>query len=605
MKRILMLLFALLVCVSLVACEEQEAIKGEKGDAGEQGVQGEKGDAGEQGVQGDKGDAGEQGVQGEKGDKGDTGAQGEQGIQGESGRGILKTEIIDGYLWITYTDAPDTPVNVGKITEDAPKDEGTTDLDFFPLDDGTYAVSVGNAKYLSNIVIPATYKGKPVSTIIEGAFENCTLLESITIPSTVTCTKNYAFLNCRSLKKVYFEGTVEQWCAIEFGGYMPLCYFADLYIKGELLTDLVIPASVTKIGKYAFAECNSLTSVFIPSSVTEIEPDAFKCPSLTRVYCEAEIRPSGWKTGFGTSNCVVYWGVKAFGETESGIFWVQSQNDEITIAGCSKAATSATIPSEIKSLPVTSIGNSAFQGCTALTSVVIPNSVTSIESNAFSGCASLTSVVIPNGVETIGSSAFQGCTSLASITVDTSNESYQSIDGNLYTKDGKTLVQYAIGKKDTSFEIPSSVTSIGNGAFEGCATLTSIVIPDSVISIGNSAFYDCIALTSIVIPDSVTSIGIGAFYNCVALTSVVIPNIPMILPNTFYCCESLTSVFIPSSVTSIGSLAFYGCPSLTIYCEAESKPSGWGSGWNNSNYPVVWGHTHSYTGGECVCGKTE
>jgi hypothetical protein len=112
------------------------------------------------------------------------------------------------------------------------------------------------------------------------------------------------------------------------------------------------------------------------------------------------------------------------------------------------------------------------------------------------------------------------------------------------------------------------VTSIGNYAFWGCTSLTSIVIPDSVTSIGKEALSYCRALTSVVIPNSVTSIGEDAFYGCTRLTSVVIPD----------------------SVTFIGYSAFRDCTSLTIYCEAESKPSTWDSKWNYSNRPVVWGY---------------
>ena len=144
---------------------------------------------------------------------------------------------------------------------------------------------------------------------------------------------------------------------------------------------------------------------------------------------------------------------------------------------------------------VTSIGNYAFQYCSNLSSVTIGNSVTSIGDEAFDCCSSLTSIVIPEGVTSIGDRAFAYCDSLVSIIVDEGNTAYKSIDGNLYTKDGKTLIQYAIGKTDSSFIIPDSVTSIGSGAFYRCSKLTNIVIPGSVTSIGNEAFLNCSNLT--------------------------------------------------------------------------------------------------------------
>ena len=191
----------------------------------------------------------------------------------------------------------------------------------------------------------------------------------------------------------------------------------------------------------------------------------------------------------------------------------------------------------------------------------------------------------------IGDRAFYDCTSLTSIKVDENNANYKSIDGNLYSKDGKTLIQYAIGKTATSFDIPNSVISIGDDAFSFCTSLTSVVIPNSVTSIGNYAFAWCESLTSIVIPNSVISIGDSAFRDCYSLTSIIIPNsVTSISEYAFYNCDSLTSIVIPNSVTSIGEYAFRDCTSLTIYCKAKMRPSGWRSNWNFSNRPVVWGY---------------
>ena len=127
--------------------------------------------------------------------------------------------------------------------------------------------------------------------------------------------------------------------------------------------------------------------------------------------------------------------------------------------------------------------------------MIIEDGVTSIGGSTFYGCTSLTSVEIPSSVTSIGEHAFFNCTSLTSISVDVNNKTYQSIDGNLYTKDEKTLIQYAIGKTNASFTIPSSVTSIGEYAFKDCTSLTSIEIPSSVTSIGEWAFSGCWSLT--------------------------------------------------------------------------------------------------------------
>ena len=170
---------------------------------------------------------------------------------------------------------------------------------------------------------------------------------------------------------------------------------------------------------------------------------------------------------------------------------------------------------------VTTIGRSAFSGCSSLTSVNIPNSVTTIGEYAFRDCSSLTSVTIPNSVTTIGGDAFYGCSSLTSVT------------------------------------IPNSVTTIGKSAFHGCSALISVTIPKSVTTIGDDAFSYCKSLTSVTIPNSVTTIGWNTFSGCTSLTSVNIPNsVTTIGGEAFSGCSSLTSVTIPNSVTTIGSSAF-------------------------------------------------
>ena len=223
--------------------------------------------------------------------------------------------------------------------------------------------------------------------------------------------------------------------------------------------------------------------------------------------------------------------------------------------GCS-SLTSITIPDS-----VISIESSAFSGCTGLTSVTIPNSVTSIEDLAFNGCTSLTSITIPSSVTSIGYGVFQNCSALTSVTIP---ESITSIGGSAF----------AYCTSLTSVTIPDSVTLIGNSAFSVCSSLASITIPDSVTSIEFGTFRDCSALTSVTIPDSVTSIGNEAFYKCKSLTSVTITDgVISIGVDAFSGCSSLTSVTIPNSVTSIGYRAFLNCSSLTSVTISDSVTS--------------------------------
>ena len=409
----------------------------------------------------------------------------------------------------------------------------------------------------TDIVIPRAYEGKPVTSIGEDAFRNCSSLTSIVIPDSVTSIGDYAFYQCYGL------------------------------------TSIVIPDSVTSIGDYVFYHCSGLTSITIPDSVISIGYQAFyNCSGLTSIEVE-----EGNPVYHSDGNCLI--------ETRS----------KTLIVGCKTSV----IPDDSS---VTSIGWSAFEGCSGLTSVTIPDSVTSIGSNAFEDCSGLTSVTIPDSVTSIGAWAFEGCSGLTSVTI-----------GNSVTSIGERAFDGCSGL--TSITIPDSVISIGDYAFYYCSGLTSVTIPDSVTSIGRSAFncndltdvyyqgdlsgwlglefydydvnpmyyadnlyingellqgeivipdgtkkigayafYNCSGLTSITIPDSVTSIGRSAFSGCSGLTSIVLPDsVINIGGSAFYGCSGLTSVTIPDSVISIGDGAFYNCSGLTSITIPDSVTS--------------------------------
>ena len=319
---------------------------------------------------------------------------------------------------------------------------------------------------------------------------------------------------------------------------------------------ITFDGNVTMVGNKAFYNCDNFITITLPDSVTTIGNDAFdSCDSLTSVNIPDSVKTIG----------------------------------EAAFYSCD-SLTSVTIGNS-----VTTIGNAAFSYCYSLTSVNIPDSVTIIGDWAFQDCYSLTSVNIGDNVTTIGDWAFSHCSNLREFTgkyaadggrcliIDNTIIAYAEASGTTYnipesvTTIGNSAFYNCTSL--TSVSIPDSVTTIGNAAFCGCTSLTSVNIPESVTTIGNDAFDSCESLTSANIPDSVTTIGNSAFYYCTSLTSITIGNsVTTIGDYAFRICSSLTSVTIPDSVTTIGNEAFYDCKNLKyVYCKATTPPALGGS----------------------------
>ena len=437
----------------------------------------------------------------------------------------------------------------------------------------------------TKIVIPPIYENIPVEAISASAFRRNSNITSVTIPNSVLTIGETAFSDCEKLASVIFEE-----------GSMLETIEASAFEYCRSLSNFTLPSDVLSLGDYALRSCSSLTSIHIPEYVESIGFEALlDCASLTSITVDENneyfkdiegnlYTKNGetlllYATGKTVINFVIPDGVKTIGasafESSHGLKIVVIPDsvrkiDVRAFDNC-QGLVSVTLGKNVET-----IGDYAFEFCPKLENITIPDSVYEIGYRAFDNCIGFTSLTIPYSVTKIGDYAFSFCTGLTSITVEENNPNYKDIDGDLYTKDGKQLIQYATGKTATSFAIPDGVTDICRWVFSGCESLTSVTIPNSVTIIGDYAFENCLALTTITIPDGVTRIGDYAFS----------------------ACKSLTTVTIPKSLASMGNYAFMGCKTLKTIRYRGSKTD-WGNiepGYEWDKDTGAYKFSYNYTG---------
>ena len=355
--------------------------------------------------------------------------------------------------------------------------------------------------------------------------------------------------------------------------------------------ELVVPSeldgySVTSIGDGAFHNRSNLHIITLPDSIKTIGANPFTLdniritvspdhPYLAVIDGVLFSKPDKRLIYFpdAKEDYVVPDGIQSIGDAA---FW-----------GCSSLSSIA-LPEGL-----TSIGMCAFWGCSNLSSILLPDGLTSIEIGAFCNCSNLSNITLPEGLTSIGDYAFVACSSLSRITLPDSIETiginpFSSnnisisvspdhpylaiIEGVLFSKPDKRLVYFPDTKEE--YVVPNGIQCIGDSAFDGCLSLSSITLPDGLTDIGNCAFKNCSSLSSIVLPEGVTSIGDSAFYNCSSLSNIVLPKgFTSIGVYAFGNCSSLTNITLPEGGTSIGDWAFYNCSSLSSITLSDALTS--------------------------------
>ncbi len=420
-------------------------------------------------------------------------------------------------------------VGIIVIPKQVKAEETYGDLTYVENDDGTIMIT-GCIGSPTSVVIPKSINGKSVTQISWSAFNSHSLLESISIPSSVTSIADYTFCYCTSLESISIPSSVTSIGskAFEYTPWLeaqknknPLVVVNNILVDASMCSGTVtIPDGVKEIQDGIFYDNSKITSLIIPASVTKID-GIYGCSNLTNISVVDTN-----KTYSSYDGCL-------YNKTKSEIILCPKMKDSVTINN-----------------NVTSIKSGAFNGCKKINNISLPNKVKTIESNAFNDCSNLTKVTFQEGLTFIGMGAFCGCSKLNNVTLP---NSVTEIDSNIFT-DCTSL---------TSFTIPKNVKYVTWEFFRGCTNLKKVTLHEGIVRIDPGAFYDCSSMTDISIPSTVEVIDVSAFDGCVNLKTIKFnKGIKKIDASAFAGCKSLKSVTIPEGVTNIESGAFWGCSSI-------------------------------------------
>lgn len=417
------------------------------------------------------------------------------------------------------------------------------------------------------IVIADKVNGVPVILIKDNAFDDTESVTSVTIPETVTNIGMSAFFSCGKLAEFIVDENNAVYSSADGVLYSKDRSELILYPENKSDEKFSIPYGVRKIGRRSFSSNNNLSELTMPVTVDKIEGYAFVSCKNLRFFniinpeCELEefCINKGMLLGYADSTAQAYAEENGLEfltlndrprEIKEAPLTIIAYLDHAEVKQCDTSADGEiTIPEMANNVPVTKIQYMAFDNCTGITKVNIPDTVTEIGERAFGDCTALVSADIPDSVTELGEYAFCGCSALEDVTIPDS------------ITELKTMVFSRCDSLKT-ITIPSSVTSLGSGVF-AMSGIERIVIPDTVTSMGTSMFMDCTALTSVKLPDSIDSIAKGTFNHCTSLEEITIPkSVKNIGENAFGECTALKSVILPASVSAIEKNAFAGLPEL-------------------------------------------
>ncbi len=430
-----------------------------------------------------------------------------------------------------------------------------------------------------NLVLPSTFNGKSVTKIEKNGFAKLNIV-SVTIPSSVKQISDEAFADCSSLNTVFGCENVETIGAESFKGCVSLSILNKDNLAGTLDLD-----GVKSIGEYAFKGCK-FTTIKITSSLTQIGNAAFaenKKIASFDVIDNDKFVGGVYLVEKATKTLITYAAAcpdKTFDFTGKDILKIGDYAFSYAVNLNAVTLNDA----------LTSIGSFAFARCTNLSEVRQDddNALTSIGEAAFLNCSGITSFYIGKHLNTLALDAFSGCIALGDIYCNTSNDTFESSDGNLYNKGKTTLLIFSPNKSSAGFDIPQTVTkisdyafagntrletvskigsgtiSVGNGAFSGCSALTSITFWDNIDNIGQYAFALCTKLKSVTMGKNLTTLGKYAFEGCSSLENIQFNSECKLdaIPQYAFSGTQITALTLGDSIKTVCSYAFFGCDKL-------------------------------------------